>query len=84
MYDFRSQQKIITEVDSLILDGISFQDSAPAYLIDLSPYWKVFLPMIYSVVRLEDLCEEQNVNYSEGGYKNTTRLKEGYENYFMC
>ena len=51
MYDFASQRKITTEVDCLILDGISFQNSAPAYLFDLILCWNVSLPMIYSYWR---------------------------------
>ena len=44
--NFRSRRKITTEVDCLILDGMSFQDLAPAYLIDRKPYCKVFLRVI--------------------------------------
>ena len=31
------------------LDGISFQDLAPEYLIDLNPKWKAFLRVIKNI-----------------------------------
>ena len=45
-WSFSSRRKSITEEDCLILEGVSSQDLAPAYLIDLKPYCKVFLRVI--------------------------------------
>ena len=45
---FSSRQKITTERDCLIIAGISFQDLAPAYLMDLKPYCSVFFCVINS------------------------------------
>ena len=43
---FHFATEIITEGDCLIFNGMSFQDLAPAYLMDLKPYLSVFLRII--------------------------------------